>query len=117
MTGPTLDQAREMAASRFGVTTLYPEQERILESVLSGRDTLAVLPTGAGKSLCYQVPAMLAERPSVTISPLIALMRDQEKHLERAGAPVVRVSSTGATTSMKCRISRDRSGALRVARD
>jgi len=91
---PSLEDAREVARARFRVGDLYAEQEEIISSVLSGRDTLAVLPTGAGKSLCYQVPALLALHPTVTISPLIALMRDQERALAKAGAPVARIDST-----------------------
>jgi ATP-dependent DNA helicase RecQ len=91
---PSLEDAREVARARFRVRDLFPEQEEIIASVLEGRDTFAVLPTGAGKSLCYQVPAMLAGGPTVAVSPLIALMRDQERALAAVGAPVVRIDST-----------------------
>ena len=70
--------ARLTARRRFGITRLHPEQEQAIEAVLSGRDVLAVLPTGYGKSLIYQVPALLLDRPTLVISPLLALMRDQE---------------------------------------
>ena len=63
--------------SHFGHTEFRPFQERIIRSVLDGQDTLGVLPTGAGKSLCYQLPALLLPRPTLVISPLIALMKDQ----------------------------------------
>ncbi|HSP77914.1 MAG TPA: DEAD/DEAH box helicase, partial [Myxococcaceae bacterium] len=65
-----------------------------MEAVLRGQDTLVVLPTGFGKSLVYQVPALLVERPTVVISPLIALMIDQERSLRRRTVPVVRIDST-----------------------
>jgi ATP-dependent DNA helicase RecQ len=78
----------------FGVERLYPEQERAMTAVLAGRDTAVVLPTGYGKSLIYQVPALLLRRPTVVISPLIALMRDQERGLRARGVPVVRLDST-----------------------
>jgi ATP-dependent DNA helicase RecQ len=58
-------------------------------AVLNGRDALVALPTGFGKSLIYQVPAMILERPTIVISPLIALMADQESALRRCGVPVV----------------------------
>jgi ATP-dependent DNA helicase RecQ len=63
--------------SHFGHTEFRPFQEQIIRSVLAGQDTLGVLPTGAGKSLCYQLPALLLPRPTLVISPLIALMKDQ----------------------------------------
>jgi len=65
-----------------------------MQAVLEGRNTIVVLPTGFGKSLIYQVPAMIAERPTVVISPLIALMTDQQAALKRHGVPVVRLDST-----------------------
>jgi ATP-dependent DNA helicase RecQ len=63
--------------SHFGHSEFRPFQEQIIRSVLDGQDTLGVLPTGAGKSLCYQLPALLLPRPTLVISPLIALMKDQ----------------------------------------
>lgn len=63
--------------THFGHTEFRPFQEQIIRSVLAGQDTLGVLPTGAGKSLCYQLPALLLPRPTLVISPLIALMKDQ----------------------------------------
>ena len=65
-------------------------------AVLNGRDALVALPTGFGKSLIYQVPAMILERPTIVISPLIALMADQEHALKRCGVPVVATGTHGA---------------------
>jgi replicative superfamily II helicase len=62
----------------FRIQSLRPEQESAMLAVLNGRDALVSLPTGFGKSLIYQVPAMMVERPTIVISPLIALMTDQE---------------------------------------
>ncbi|MHC4218155.1 MAG: RecQ family ATP-dependent DNA helicase [Planctomycetota bacterium] len=89
-----LAAARRTARLRLGISRLRPAQERALEAVLAGRDTVAVLPTGYGKSLIYQVPALLFDRPTLVLSPLLALMRDQEKGLEARGIPVVRLDST-----------------------
>ncbi|MHC4768145.1 MAG: DEAD/DEAH box helicase, partial [Planctomycetota bacterium] len=91
---PALAAARLTARRRLGITRLRPEQEQAIKAVLSGRDTLAVLPTGYGKSLIYQVPALLLDRPTLVISPLLALMRDQELGLKARGIPVVRLDST-----------------------
>ena len=85
---------REAARRWFGLARLYPEQERAAAAILEGRDTLVVLPTGYGKSLIYQLPALLLPRPTVVISPLIALMRDQERSLRMRGVPVTRLDST-----------------------
>jgi ATP-dependent DNA helicase RecQ len=70
---------------RFGHDDFRPMQRPIITDVLDGRDTLAILPTGAGKSLCYQLPAVLREGTTLVISPLIALMADQLKALEANG--------------------------------
>jgi len=89
-----LAAARRLARKRFGIQRLHPLQAQAIEAVIAGRDTLAVLPTGYGKSLIYQLPALLAERPTVVVSPLIALMADQEASLRRRGASVVRIDSS-----------------------
>ncbi|MHC4947908.1 MAG: RecQ family ATP-dependent DNA helicase [Planctomycetota bacterium] len=96
-TGPvpaTLEGARVVAKRRFRIARLHPEQAETIEAVLAGRDAMAVLPTGYGKSLIYQVPAVMMERPTLVISPLIALMRDQEASLRACNVPVVRLDST-----------------------
>ncbi len=89
-----LRAARRVARERLGVQRLHPEQAQAIESVLGCRDTLVVLPTGFGKSLIYQVPAVLFDRPTIVISPLISLMRDQERKLRQRHVPVVRIDST-----------------------
>ncbi|SMC79616.1 RecQ family ATP-dependent DNA helicase [Moheibacter sediminis] len=72
---------------------IYPQKE-IIESVLNKKDTLAILPTGGGKSLCYQIPAMANEGITLVISPLIALMQDQIQNLESRGIKAVSINST-----------------------
>ena len=92
--GATLGDCRRVARERFGIRTLHPEQVEAFHAALAERDTFVVLPTGYGKSLIYQVLAMLARRPVVTLFPLIALMQDQERALLARGIPVVRLDST-----------------------
>ena len=64
---------------KLGVTTLKKEQKQIITAVLNGKDTLCILPTGFGKSLCYVLPHMLTKRNVVIVSPLVSLIRDQEQ--------------------------------------
>jgi ATP-dependent DNA helicase RecQ len=82
------------ARNRFGVSRLRPGQREIIERVLAGRDTLGIMPTGAGKSLCFQLPALLLPGATVVVSPLIALMQDQQEKLEAAEVPVAKLDST-----------------------
>ena len=77
----------------FGLSSLRPGQQAVIDAVLAGQHTLAVMPTGAGKSLCYQVPAMLMPGMTVVVSPLIALMRDQAEKLSALGLDAVQVNS------------------------
>jgi ATP-dependent DNA helicase RecQ len=89
----SLDACRKVARGRFGIGRLRPEQEAAMVAILGGRDALVALPTGFGKSLIYQVPAMILDRPTVVVSPLIALMADQERALKSRGVPVVTLHS------------------------
>ncbi len=89
-----LDEARTVLARHFGYPDFRPSQRRVVTSVLAGRDVLGVLPTGAGKSVCFQVPAMLAGGLTVVISPLISLMQDQVDSARRRGIPAAFVNST-----------------------
>jgi ATP-dependent DNA helicase RecQ len=77
----------------FGVSELRPGQRAVIDAVLAGQHTLAIMPTGAGKSLCYQVPALLMPGMTVVVSPLIALMRDQFDKLSGLGLQAVQVNS------------------------
>ena len=78
----------------FGYDSFRPGQEAVINAVLNGRDILAVMPTGAGKSLCYQVPAMLLSGITLVISPLISLMQDQVKALNEAGVNAAFINSS-----------------------
>ncbi len=88
-----MDHAAELLHSVFGFPEFRPGQAEIVQSVLEGRNTLAIMPTGGGKSLCFQLPALCRDGVTVVISPLIALMRDQVRALKAAGV------EAGALTS------------------
>ena len=83
----TREELSRIAEETFGWTQLRPEQLAAMEPLTDGRDVLAVLPTGAGKSAIYQVPALLLDGPTVVVSPLIALQRDQREGLADSEAP------------------------------
>src|SRR5262245_29971037 len=84
----------EVLAARFGFDAFRPGQEQVVEALLAGRSALAVFPTGAGKSLCYQLPALLLEGMTVVVSPLIALMKDQIDFLQGSGIEAARLDSS-----------------------
>ncbi len=81
-----LAAARTILKERFGHPSFRVHQLKVLGPLLAGRDVLAVLPTGAGKSLCYQVPALLGTGLTLVVSPLISLMQDQVAALRRRPA-------------------------------
>ena len=85
---------REELEERFGLATFRPGQEAVIEALLAGRGALAVFPTGAGKSLCYQLPALLLDGVTVVVSPLIALMKDQIDFLKGRGIAAARLDSS-----------------------
>jgi ATP-dependent DNA helicase RecQ len=89
-----LDRVRQLARERFGIARLRHEQEEAIASILAGRDTLLILPTGGGKSLTYQLPSLLLPNPTIVVSPLLALLEDQFGKLEELGIPAIRLDST-----------------------
>jgi ATP-dependent DNA helicase RecQ len=91
-------QMLDLLRREFGLRHFRPGQEQVIRSVLEGRDTLAVLPTGGGKSLTYQLPSLLLPGLTVVVSPLIALIRDQFEKLREQGVETVRLDSSLTAT-------------------
>jgi ATP-dependent DNA helicase RecQ len=94
VTNSHLDAARAVLQKRFGYEQFRAGQEDAISSILAGRDTLVVLPTGGGKSLCYQVPAMVLDGLTIVVSPLISLMKDQVDALRSRDLPAAFINST-----------------------
>src|ERR1700758_3882146 len=89
----SLAAAQEVLRSTFGFADFRPGQADIIEAVLGGADVLAIMPTGSGKSLCYQLPALLRQGLTVVVSPLIALMRNQVAQLKGYGIAAASLNS------------------------
>ena len=87
-------QAVQTLKTYFGYDTFREGQESVVESILEHRDVLAIMPTGAGKSICYQVPALMLSGITIVISPLISLMQDQVKALNEAGIHAAFINSS-----------------------
>ena len=88
-----MQKLRNLLRRTFRLQRLRPGQREVIDSVLAGRDTLAIMPSGAGKSLCYQLPALHMRGTTVVVSPLIALMKDQSDKLEDRGVDAAAVNS------------------------
>jgi ATP-dependent DNA helicase RecQ len=101
-------------ADRFGFDSFRPGQQHVVESLLAGRSALAVFPTGAGKSLCYQLPALLLDGVTVVVSPLIALMKDQIDFLARRGVEAARLDSSLGPEEARDVSARLRAGSLKL---
>jgi ATP-dependent DNA helicase RecQ len=111
---PTFENALETLHASFGYASFRPGQEQAVRSVLAGRDTLVILPTGGGKSLCYQVPALLLPGITVVLSPLISLMKDQVDALNARGLPAAFINSTLTASQANDRMNRAGRGELKM---
>jgi ATP-dependent DNA helicase RecQ len=107
------EKLRAQIHLHWGIRTLRPLQEEAMRAVLDGRDSLVVMPTGGGKSLCYQAPPLIRGETSVVVSPLIALMKDQVDGLRASGIPAAQIDSAQAPDDRQQAECDLRRGALR----
>lgn len=107
-------RAHEALKAHFGYSAFRAGQADIIHSLLSGRDTLAVMPTGGGKSLCYQIPALLHDGVALVVSPLIALMKDQVDALRRARIPATEINSSLHFQELQQRMTNAKFGAYKL---
>jgi ATP-dependent DNA helicase RecQ len=100
----SLRRAEEILRRYWGFAAFRPAQEGVVSAIMDGHDVLAILPTGGGKSICYQVPAMAYEGLTIVVSPLIALMQDQVEALSRRGIRATYLNSTLSTREIEQRL-------------
>ncbi|MEO3945522.1 DNA helicase RecQ [Gorillibacterium sp. CAU 1737] len=89
-----LEEARQLLERYYGYSSFRPGQDRLISSILDGHDVLGIMPTGGGKSICYQIPALLLPGVSLVVSPLISLMKDQIDSLTQMGIPATFINSS-----------------------
>lgn len=109
-----LHAALKILKQHFGYATFRPGQEKIITSLLKNKDTLAIMPTGAGKSLCFQIPALLLPGVTLVVSPLISLMKDQVDALSSVGIPATFINSSLSTSQVSERIYNAKCGRYKI---
>lgn len=111
---PRLEDARQLLQHYYGYTSFRSGQVPIITSLLENKDTVGVMPTGGGKSICYQIPALLQTRLTLVISPLISLMKDQVDALQSAGISATYLNSSLSSEEVALRMRRVESGDIRL---
>lgn len=111
---PAMETLDAALAQHFGFSEFRPGQRPVVEAILASRPVVAVMPTGAGKSLCYQLPALCLEGVTLVVSPLISLMKDQVDSLRRLGIPAAFVNSTQDPAEQRQVLDDAASGALKL---
>lgn len=98
----------------FGYRAFHSGQEELIDAILAGCDVFGIMPTGGGKSLCYQIPALLLPGLTFVVSPLISLMQDQVTALKEAGIPAAYINSSLSAEQMRTVFSNIRSGRYKI---
>ena len=111
---PTIEAALVALRTHFGFEDFREGQREVIEAVLGGHDTVVVMPTGGGKSLCYQLPALMQEGATIVVSPLIALMKDQVDALHARNLPATFINSSIDFEEQKARLQGVRRGAYKL---
>src|SRR6202007_274406 len=114
MDAPVLTDLHSVLRQYWGYDSFRPQQERVIRSLLAGRDVAVIMPTGGGKSLCYQVPAVVAGSTAGVISPLIALMADEAAQLVQMGIPAAFLNSSLSASEQNDIMRKARAGAYRL---
>jgi len=109
-----MEKASRVLQKYFGYTQFRDGQQKVIESLLRGKNTLAIMPTGAGKSLAYQIPALLFEGTTLVISPLISLMKDQVDALQQYGVPATFINSSLSIKETRSRIEKAERGEYKL---
>lgn len=112
--GNLLTQAYQVLQETYGFTEFKTGQKEVIEKVLQGKDTLAIMPTGGGKSLCYQIPSLVFEGVTIVVSPLISLMKDQVDALTELGIPATYLNSTLTAVEMNARLKKAVNGEYKL---
>src|SRR4028118_1411750 len=107
-------RAKEILKSQFGYDSFRMNQEQVIETVLQKKDCVVLMPTGGGKSLCYQIPALMLDGLTVVISPLIALMKDQVDALRNNGVEAAFLNSTQTAAEQVEVLRAARAGTLKL---
>lgn len=105
---------KQLLKQYFGYNDFRPGQEKLIEEILSGRDVLGIMPTGAGKSICYQIPALKFEGITLVISPLISLMKDQVSALNEVGIHAAYINSSLSEDQVRTVFQRAKEGAYKI---
>lgn len=108
------EQAKELLKIHYGYDSFRPGQEEVIDNVLNKKNTVVIMPTGGGKSLCYQLPALVLSGVTLVISPLVALMKDQVDGLTRIGIPATFINSTVSLIETQKRLAEVRSGKYKL---
>ena len=107
----------ELLKLKFGFADFRPAQKQVVDLVMAGRNVLGVMPTGSGKSLCFQLPGLALPGLTLVVSPLIALMKDQVDRLQEIGIPASVINSTVPRHIQQDRLEAAMSGALKILYD